>query len=52
MGYDLAAVSAWKLGNYQEAYEYGKQALQISPNDETLKNNLKSYQEKIDAGSK
>jgi tetratricopeptide (TPR) repeat protein len=49
MGYDLAAVSAWKLGKYQEAYEYGQQAVLKSPNDETLQNNLKSYREKIDA---
>lgn len=52
MGYDLVAVSAWKLGNYQEAFEYGQQAVQISPDDEILKNNLKSYQEKINALSK
>ena len=31
MAYDLAAVSAWKLGLYQDAYEYGKKALKISP---------------------
>jgi hypothetical protein len=48
MGYDLAAVSAWKLGKYQEAYEYGQQAVLKSPHDETLQNNLKSYREKID----
>jgi tetratricopeptide (TPR) repeat protein len=52
MGYDLVAVSAWKLGNYQEAFEYGQQAVQISPDDEILKNNLKSYQEKINAEPK
>ena len=52
MGYDLVAVSAWKLGNYQEAFEYGQQAVQISPDDDILKNNLKSYQEKINAEPK
>jgi hypothetical protein len=49
MGYDLVAVSAWKLGKYEEAYEYGQQAVLKSPDDETLQNNLKSYREKIDA---
>ena len=49
MVFDLIAVSAWKLGLYEEAYEYGKKALKISPNDEILKQNLKAYKEKTDA---
>ena len=48
MPYDLVAVSSWKLGLHQEAYEYGKKALAISPKDEQLKNNLSIFKEKID----
>lgn len=47
MPYDLVAVSAWKLGDYQQAYEYGKKALAITPNDEQLKNNLEIFKEKL-----
>lgn len=47
MPYDLVAVSSWKLGLYKEAYEYGKKALAISPNDEQLKNNLEIFKEKM-----
>ena len=47
MVFDLIAVSSWKLGLYQEAYEYGKKALEISPNDEILKQNMQSYRNKI-----
>jgi len=49
MPYDLIAVSAWRLGKYKEAYEYGKKALQIAPNNEQLKNNLDIFKEKLDA---
>jgi glycosyltransferase involved in cell wall biosynthesis len=48
MAYDLIAVSAWRLGKYQEAYEYGKKAVQIAPDNEQLRNNLEIFKEKID----
>lgn len=47
MAYDLVAVSSWKLGKHKEAYEYGKKALAISPNDEQLKNNLEIFKDKL-----
>ena len=46
--YDLIAVAAWNLGAFEMALEYGKKAVEISPNDERLQKNLKFYQEKID----
>jgi tetratricopeptide (TPR) repeat protein len=52
MPYDLVAVAAWNLGAYETAYEYGKQAVEIAPNDERLQNNLKFYQEKINGDTK
>lgn len=49
MADDLVAVSAWQLGDYKEALEYGQRALAISPDDERLQSNFKFYQGKIDA---
>jgi glycosyltransferase involved in cell wall biosynthesis len=43
-GYDLIALSNYKLGNMKEASLYGKLALDGSPNDERLKKNLTYYQ--------
>lgn len=51
MAHDLAAVSAWNLGLFDEALEYGKQAVKISPDDERLQANLKLYKEKLDANT-
>lgn len=51
MPYDLIAVSAWRLGKYQEAYEYGKKAVQIAPDIEQLKSNLDIFKEKLDANT-
>lgn len=51
MPQDLIAVSSWRLGDYEQAYEYGKKALDISPTDERLQNNLKFYQEKINGNT-
>ena len=45
--YDYAALAAYYLGKYQEALEYGIKALEFSPNDLRLKNNLNFYTEKI-----
>lgn len=50
--YDLVAVTAWKLGAYELAAEYGKKAIEITPDDERLQNNLKFYQEKINGDTK
>jgi hypothetical protein len=47
MADDLVAVSAWNLQNWQEAYEYGKKAVEITPTDERLQTNLKYYTEKV-----
>jgi glycosyltransferase involved in cell wall biosynthesis len=49
--YDLIAVAAWNLGSFEMAAEYGKKAVEISPNDERLQKNLKFYQEKIDGNT-
>jgi glycosyltransferase involved in cell wall biosynthesis len=43
-GYDLIALSNYKLGNMKEASLYGQLALDGSPNDERLKKNLTYYQ--------
>lgn len=52
MADDLVAVSAWQLNNFKEAYKHGKRAVEISPDDERLVNNLKFYKEKLNANSK
>ena len=52
MGYDLVAISAWQLGDWEEAYEYGKLALEkcnAEKDRERLESNLKFYKEKLDA---
>jgi tetratricopeptide (TPR) repeat protein len=52
MPYDLVAVSAWNLGQFDKALEYGKKAVEMTPNDERLQKNLKFYQEKINGDTK
>jgi tetratricopeptide (TPR) repeat protein len=47
MADDLIAVSAWNLGKWNEALEYGIRALKISPNDERLQKNVEFYREKV-----
>jgi len=42
--YDLAAISAYNLGEYEKAVEYGKLAVNEMPTDTRLINNLKFYQ--------
>ena len=42
MPYDLAAISAYNLGLYEKAREYGHKAVELN-NDERLKNNLEWY---------
>lgn len=41
--HDLAAISAYQLGNYKEAVEQGTAALNLSPQDERLQSNLVFY---------
>jgi glycosyltransferase involved in cell wall biosynthesis len=41
--YDLAAISAYYLENYNEAYKYGNTACQLNPTDKRLKTNLQYY---------
>lgn len=45
--HDYAAIAAYRLGFYHEAYAHGLNAIKISPNDERLKNNLNFYLEKV-----
>lgn len=42
--WDLAALSFYKTGNYDQALECGRQATEIDPEDERLRNNLKFYE--------
>jgi hypothetical protein len=48
MAYDLVAISAWQLEQWDDALRYGEMALEISPNDERLQNNVKFYRSKVD----
>jgi tetratricopeptide (TPR) repeat protein len=41
--YDLAAISAHKLGFKEESIKYGEKALELNPNDERLARNLGFY---------
>jgi tetratricopeptide (TPR) repeat protein len=45
--WDLLAISAFRLGRYAEAVEYGEQALELAPNDDRLQANLKWYQDAL-----
>jgi len=51
MAYDLIAIASWQLGDFKTAYEYGKKAVEISPNEERLVNNLKFYEKKVNNGN-
>lgn len=44
--YDLAATSAYFLGIYEKAQEYGQEAIKLNPNDPRLKENLNFYLQK------
>jgi len=41
--YDLLAVSAWYIGEFEKGEEAARQALNNYPDDERLKNNLQFY---------
>jgi len=45
--YDIAALSAYELGLYSKAVEYGSQALEMEPENIRLQANLKFYQEAL-----
>ena len=41
--YDLAALAAYNLGKFDEAFTYGTKAVELNPNDERLATNLTWY---------
>lgn len=45
--YDHAALAAYNLGLYEKAYEYGKEAVNLNPQDPRLQSNLDFYKENI-----
>jgi len=45
--YDLAALSAYQLGMYPQAVEFGKKAIELNPDDDRLKENLKFYEMRL-----
>lgn len=47
MAYDLVAISAWQLEQWEDAYNYGKIAADMSPEEERLQNNVVFYKEKL-----
>ena len=47
MAYDLAAISAWQLEDWDTALRYGEMALELSPEDERLQTNVNFYREKV-----
>ena len=47
MPWDLAAISAYKLEKYDEAFEYGKKALELDPYNERLQGNLSFYRSAV-----
>ena len=51
IAYDMAAISAYRLGDMEDAIRYGEQALELSPSDERLKKNLEYYREAVPVGS-
>jgi tetratricopeptide (TPR) repeat protein len=45
--HDLAAVSAWNLGLREQSLTYAEQAVQLSPQDSRLQNNLQLIQQTL-----
>jgi tetratricopeptide (TPR) repeat protein len=41
--FDLAAISAWNLGFKEEAVRYGEKALELDPENQRLRDNVKYY---------
>ncbi len=50
--YDYGAISAYRLGLYEESIEYAKKACELSPDDERLHANLRLIQSKLDESKK
>jgi len=46
--YDLGAISCYELGMYDRSYEWAKIAVEMSPDDERLRNNLELIESSID----
>lgn len=44
--HDLLALAAYQLGLYDEAVTHGEKAVELSPNDKRLQNNLMFYRQK------
>jgi tetratricopeptide (TPR) repeat protein len=45
--WDLAAISSYWLGDFENSILYGKQAIELNPDDSRLNNNLEYYLGKI-----
>ena len=45
--YDLAAVAAYRLGDYEKALIYGREALALAPQDARLQSNLVFYEQEV-----
>jgi tetratricopeptide (TPR) repeat protein len=41
--YDYAAISAYKLGNFEKALTYGTKAVELNPDELRLQSNLAFY---------
>lgn len=50
--HDLASIAAWNLGIYDVAHEQATRALELSPTDERLRENLRFTSERIGAPMK
>ena len=46
--YDLLSLSSYNLDKFEEAYKYVKIAIDMNPNDERIKNNLKLIEKKLE----
>jgi tetratricopeptide (TPR) repeat protein len=45
--YDYASIAAYRLGLFEEAFDYAKKAVEIDPEDERLQSNLKFCEEAL-----
>jgi hypothetical protein len=41
--YDLGAIASWHLNMTDRALEWGRKAIELAPNDERLKNNVRFF---------
>jgi glycosyltransferase involved in cell wall biosynthesis len=49
--WDLAAIASYNLGEFEDAYRFGKKAAELEPNDERLAKNLEFYAASFDRSS-